>query len=827
MKNRIPKQAWLFSLLFVFILILTTANQQTVLAELTDSEDLNVLKDAPDGVSISKYMSNAQPKVTATGDIYTTNSAQIVDHNGKNTTDGNIISLASSHNTYGSMWSTDQTFDVSKPQTISAWLYFGSGTGDNSDTNSEGIAFVLQNDDNGVTALGAGLEGLGVYGYDASRVGLITGYAPTQSYIKSTAVQNSIALEFDSSLNNFFAKVNSPINNNGTKFPTYNAYYSLNGYDTQYGKTVPTSLGFSSDAKYGAGGAYGHVAAAYPGIEESYQPYDMTLNDNSISNYSSTFSKGYMLVHIKPNTAPQLTNDTDSKGNNIYWHHVVIDWTPPESGSTYGTLTYTYNDIYKDGTKNTNTTNSHFQKVTDSIQVDTSKLNTTSGKVRWGFTGSNGPSTSVASKLVAFDSLPNLLYATADGNIVDTSLGNKKITNTSTDKTVANGDNLQLNYDLNYVRGDEAWQSIAANIKIPDHVTLNPDSSGNVAYVTYADGSTEAISSDEVKDSTLQHTLAKNIGTQATATGGTSASITINAKANNDTTSNIDVDSAAVTFKGTNEISTANSPAFTILAPKNYTLDLTNTASTSDIELLYNSDNATLNLPTNLAYSDSHSFGDSDSSTDIIYKITAGGKTYTIGSSATGTSFDQTIDLKSLIDDDTAFWKLFSLNSTNQVTVQAIDQANGLTSNTLTYNVNTKPNKTLNLTVSKDLTFKDINYSDDTEYLQRSNDFDLSVTSLRDPWKLAVSTDGMYLDGKTLNSNMALVYKKNSDTDYQTLSSTPTQIESNNTSYDTNTTDDISSDWTNKTGLLLKQLGTSQAGQYTGTLTWTLSDSVE
>lgn len=725
------------------------------------------------------------------------------------------------------MWSTDQTFDINKPQTISAWLYFGSGTGDTSDINSEGIAFVLQNDSNGVAALGAGLEGMGVYGYDASRVNLVAGSAPTQSYIKSTAVQNSIALEFDSSLNDFFAKVNGPINNNGTKFPTYKAYYSLNGYDTQYGKTLDSSLGFPSNAKYGAGGTFGHIAATYPGLEASYQLFDLTLNNYAKANYQGTFTNGYILVHIKPNQAPELINDTDSSGNPVYWHHVTIDWTPPESGSTNGTLTYNYNDLYKDGTKNTNTTNSNFKKVTDSIQVDTSKLNTTSGKVRWGFTGANGPSTSVASKLVAFDSLPNLLYATADGNIVDTTLGNKKITDTSTDKTVANGDDLQLNYNLKYVRGDVAWQKIAADIKIPTNVTLNPDSSGNVAYITYADGSTEAISSSEVSDGSLEHTLAKAIGTQADASGGTSATVTISAKANNETDKDIDVKSAAAVFKGSDEISTTNSPAFTILAPKKYTLKLANTNTTNDIDLLYNSDNAALNLPTELTYSDSHSFGDSNSSTDIIYEITAGGKTYTVGSSATGTSFDQTIDFKSLINDDTAFWKLFSLNSTNQVTIKAIDQANGLTSNTLTYNVNTKPNKTLSMTVSKNLKFKDINYTDDTEYLPRSNNFDLSVTSLRSPWKLDVSTDGMYLDGTTLNDNMALVYKKDADASYQTLSSTPTQIESNKNSYDTDTTDDISDDWTNKTGLLLKQLGTSQAGQYTGTLTWILSDSVE
>jgi hypothetical protein len=130
----------------------------------------------------------------------------------------------------------------------------------------------------GVSALGAGLEGIGVYGYDASRVNLIAGTDADQSYIKNTAIQNSIALEFDTDKNNFYNSNNKPLNNNNVKFPTLYSYYSLNGFDTQFGTSTSnlTALGFPDTARYGSGGTYGHIALAYPGIANSYQLGDIS-----------------------------------------------------------------------------------------------------------------------------------------------------------------------------------------------------------------------------------------------------------------------------------------------------------------------------------------------------------------------------------------------------------------------------------------------------------------------------------------------------------------------------------------------------------------------
>ena len=147
----------IFKSLIIATALFTILPATNVNAALTNDTDLSVLKTAPNGIGISNYMSNAKPNVYDSKDIYDTNSAQIVDHSGNNSTSGNVIALASGKNTYGSMWSTDKSFDINKEQTISAWLYFGSGDG-SSDVNSEGITFVLQNDSNGIAALGAGLE---------------------------------------------------------------------------------------------------------------------------------------------------------------------------------------------------------------------------------------------------------------------------------------------------------------------------------------------------------------------------------------------------------------------------------------------------------------------------------------------------------------------------------------------------------------------------------------------------------------------------------------------------------------------------------------------
>src|SRR5699024_6046577 len=106
--------------------------------------------------------------------------------------------------TYGAIWSKSSfLWDLSQKQSISVWLSFGEYN-NSSLSNGEGITFTLQNDSRKTKAMGTGLQGLGAYGLDLTNVDttLIPTPTPaTQDTTATTAIKNSVALEFDTNLN--------------------------------------------------------------------------------------------------------------------------------------------------------------------------------------------------------------------------------------------------------------------------------------------------------------------------------------------------------------------------------------------------------------------------------------------------------------------------------------------------------------------------------------------------------------------------------------------------------------------------------------------------
>lgn len=770
---------------FLFCLsIIVFSSFKTPVQAAFSTEDKDAIKTAPDGIDIGSILSNSAPGTKPSGDPFTTNSAQVVDSSANVSSTGKVLSLASGANTYGSMWS-DKTFDINKQQTISAWMYFGKGGENTSTLNSQGMAFVLQNGDN--SALGAGQQGMGVYGYDKTNLAwslLGSGITyPTQSYIASTAIQNSLALEFDSDQNSLMATgkdFEGALTSTGSKITLSGGDVSMNAYDSGTSFST-TDSEFPANSRIGDGSAgnYGHIAVTYPSDVNSYRAYNLSDSfPNAYTNYGSALDTTFIQVHANPKSA-DLVDDYDKNGNSIYWHHVLITWIPAASGSNWATIKYTYDDRYTDGT----ITDKSSQQLTVSTKVDISQLNSSDGLVRWGFTGANGSSSSVASKLIAFDSVPDKLYADTTASVIDNTLGDTPTTSL-TGNAVGAGDALTLRYDLNYDEGKESWKDILAKITLPDasQVKVSADSSGNVAYVHYKDGTTEAIPASEMKtdssDSTgntkyLQHSLTKSLGTPTDTpnTDNPVAYITVAGTATNTTTKKVTVKAAPATFTGSNNISTTSTPLFYINAPKTYTLKLANKDTTSAYNLLYNNSNSDVNLSTAVNYSDNHSFGDTTKNTTMQYEIKIGDKTYTVAANATGTEYDQALDLKTIINNDTDFWKIFAQNSTVDVAVTAVDQTNGLSSNTIHYTVSVKTDKSLQLTVSKSLSFEDVNYETTKKYLERKTDFDLSVKSLKVPWNLTVSTTGLTHDGTAYNGN--IVYKTDDTTKY-TPTTTPT-----------------------------------------------------
>jgi len=126
--------------------------------------------------------------------------------------------------------------------------------------------------------------------------------------------------------------------------------------------------------------------------------------------------------------------------------------------------------------------------------------------------------------------------------------------------------------------------------------------------------------------------------------------------------------------------------------------------------------------------------------------------------------------------------------------------------------------------VSNSLAFQDINYQTTKEYLQRKTAFELSVTNLKEPWNLKVSSDGLSNGSEVFKGNV--VYKQSADSDPLVLNQVLQQIASGEGS-ETITTTDLAGQWNNNTGLLLMPTSNKvmPAGKYTGTLTWELSNS--
>lgn len=174
---------------------------------------------------------------------------------------------------------------------------------------------------------------------------------------------------------------------------------------------------------------------------------------------------------------------------------------------------------------------------------------------------------------------------------------------------------------------------------------------------------------------------------------------------------------------------------------------------------------------------------------------------------------------KDLIGSD--FWNVFKEKTTQNVTVTATDKDGK--SATTTYVINVLQGSYLNLEASPTLDFQDVNYFSTAKFLKRKSAYQVSVTSMRNPWKLSVSTSELTKDNEVFQGN--LVYKKANGVIYN-LSKDDVPVAENDTISDELVTQVISDKWTNDTGLLLKPDGISTPGKYSGTLTWTIKNSV-
>ncbi|WP_334352745.1 hypothetical protein [Companilactobacillus sp. HBUAS56257] len=823
-----------------------------VLADIDD----DVIADAPEGLLVNKYFTNdtmTSDELYAKTGLYTypyrenyattDASGQVLilakgnneGYSEKLTKPGilgiqNSVGTATNVSSYGAMWSDvnqDNYIDTQtiEPQIISAWIFVGGGDEDDPH-NAQGMTFTVQNDDYGTSAIGAGQQGLGAYGYDQTHVETIanTGISSsilTTSEIAKSAIQNSVSIEFDAVINKLGA--NSPIILNSISdlgFAGQKFEGTAGGYDT-YDRSVPAPEGFPQDGTtlLGSGGGYGHIAFTYPSNPLTYH---LSKQINSFD--SNWGTDAYAMFHIKSNNTTIINN-----GDEDNWHHVTITWQNSDDGKT-ANLKYSFNDKYRDGTYNDNLNGvideDSFVRSEAETTVDMSTFgNIKDHRLLWGFTGSNDNASDVQAKLVDFESIPALVSISSNAYIVDNTL-EKTISvdssgTVSDDNHVNNGDNLTLHYNLNYLSGKEDWSQIESIIQLPEHFSVTPDENGNVAKISFANGADpEYITASEVSDSTLKHVIK-----QAMNDDNDVVSIEINGKAVNDTDNEIEVDAAGARFKNTIGITTTSTPEFVINPSKKWKLTL---SQPNDIELLYQpaNENIDLVLPTTLTYDLDHTFANGDT---IVYKINVAGKTYTTKATTDSTTntANISIPLKDIIDSDDSvnFWDIFNptKNQPVPVKVYAYD-LDSVTSNTVRYNVNVTQ-KYLELTASDNLQFQDITNYDTKKILKRKSGFNLDVISYDSTWQLS----GKATDLKNEDNNSfkgAVCYVDPSDGDVETMYNEDAIIASQNVVQEGKRITSIDDEWNSNNGVLLSQTDFNQSGTYEGRITWTLTDTV-
>lgn len=783
------------------------------------SADNNAIENHPLGLTVEDYfIVNNQLTVTNQEEVgFSYNAASIKGAN-KDVlvlTDGNVSEKNKwNTSTYGAIWSNvssgiDNYIDITKEQTISAWLYFGPDTDNDAAYNEQGMALVLQNDPRKDKAIGMGLQGLGVYGFDKGYSVYVANFPsityPSDDFIKNTMISNSMALEFDTQRNDVTKNGTAPFTLGSTiVLGSGNGTYSMNGYDSRPTDKPSAPSDYPANTQLGASGGFGHIALTYPGDIRTYRDVPLPSDSTWLG-----YTKAKSLFHTESEPT-YLIDDNDLEGNELLWHHITFKWIPHENDDK-ATIEYHYNDKSIDGTENFNKSGTKFVRLDKYIEVDPSQFGTVKdNKLYWGFTGANGTTKDVHSKMVVFESIPAMATGSADVMIINDDTGEI----IKEGDYVPHGTPITITYKVAYEEGRQNWKDINTVQNLPTNIKYSKENS--TLAITYYDDGTQVpyynnLGGDYPADVRVR---LKDLGPY---NGNTTSegSMVIHGMTENETTEDIPVSSQVANFNGSNAIASTNTPNFTIGTKKSWTLNL---SGGEDKELVYMpSETAVLNLPTKLEYSDKHEIDPND---EFTYQIKVDDKAYSVKQSANELG-ESTLDLAELIGDD--FWSIFTEDSSHKITVTATDRDN-IQSNATSYNVKVIPNKLLQLHANESLNFRDVNLYDTTKILKRKSPYEVSVTSYKNPWMLsATASDLKSTTGTTFAGHLVYGFENQ----IKSLNEGIILIASDSNSYDTKKTSSISDNWTVDSGVLLKQIAANPAGKYSGILTWQLGDYVE
>ena len=529
--------------------------------------------------------------------------------------------------------------------------------------------------------------------------------------------------------------------------------------------------------------------------------FDMGLKTNEM--HISTGFPGQSSSYTPVGLGAYALNQTDpdyhvygGEGPGYYWHHLTVIFNPNSDGKT-ADITYKFNDKLQDGSKNTNTGTETLTNPIESTRTQTINLQKTFNlaadqtKVRWGLVGY-----SVNSKTsVALESVSSFVDANITTDTIDTTQ-NRKLDDVN--KYVNAGDNMTLRFNLKYNSGQVDWNKIYGAIDVPKNLSV----AGGL--ITYSDGSTEPISSSEVTNGTVEHILSKALNDD-----NKTATVDIHATAVSSVPEETPVDGTHATFRGDTYAGDVTTQDFIIRNPKlNRKLDIS--SPTEKTINIMKSEEAT--ITGDLTYDDGTEFDDygaglyvNINGTDqdpVNFTADSTGKKITFGEVLSGASLNE---------------------GANTVTIYAKDSY-GIKSDKLTFTINVST-KYANVEASPKFEFNDMN-STYVGTVKRKGDWNVVVTTANSPWELTASATKLTGNNGD-NFSGSIVYKDGDSV--QTMQDQTVKI-GGSTEPQTGTIDIEKDFWKNDSdeGILLQSTdGTKISDNYTGVITWNLTDAPE
>ncbi|MGQ4559579.1 hypothetical protein ACUIJQ_09925 [Levilactobacillus hammesii] len=770
------------------------------------------LKGAPQGVYLgsgttSDYFTIDKTVATASG----TNAANLVDAGSPAGTANSAIQISKNgvKDSWGSIWSKQQSFDLSKPESASMWIY---ASGENSTDAGDGMAFVLQNGGTDVYS-GPG-ESMGVWGVPDSLF--------AQTNVASTAIQNSWALEFDTYPNGKGGIPTQPTYGfldplHLTPIPSWNfSGQNPSTFDVN-GDTAGTQTAINDT----------HIASNYPGDSSTYTETSDYANGKKQLNYSVQNWQGDFYYYTMKHEGFLDEGATGGNGNlsDHRWHHITVDYTPPTTAGGKGSMTYTYND--KDPDTGLPIDSNDYATV----PIDLSKFNLASGqsKVRWGFTGSTGAATE--NNLVVFDQLPGQAQTEATAKLESQDDNDPNTYNeVNSGGSISGGKTVKLTYTFGRTDGDEDWKSVNANLKIPSGLDIT---SGTIDYpdASYKDSNDNKVDVSKLttsSDGTSQSLPVSLASGGLTMSGTQHATITLMGTAKNLATDSTGVAENAETsyFTGTNATSSAKTPNFTITPKVNDKLAMDTFKELGTLKVNYGGAEQALVMGTAVP-------SDKSMTSLIVIHPSINGvsqdpeklsdiQTTTYPYSTSPYYFDYKIDNDKLKPgaNTVSFYATYD-TGTDKVTSTTVNAT--VTAGTVGFGH-----------TSGNMTFKPTTLTGDgqSQVINRADDWSLDVDDslTKDSvWQVTAKTDGMHADGDNVAVQTpldgSLIYTDDAGHE-TTLNSSASPLIASGTSTGDDTSTNIAAGWKDDTGIRLKIGANAVEGNYEGTIDWSFINSV-